>query len=163
MELSKLIGEFRNNVMCRYDSNQAKAQELFKQLMPYMIDYDVALFNIEWRHFMFNEITVSEFGEYFKKYITDTIIDPNEKVFNELRERLKLYKDTLVLNYFKVYKLNDVVKDHEDFYWVLRESQSRIVHDSCVGEWIPLKGVIPDKDYNELVRVWNLNNKDKAI
>lgn len=82
----------------------------------------------------------------------------------ELKEKLKPYKDTLVIDEFdRISRLVDVEDGEEDFYWVLDNSKEGIYRFSCVGGWIPLKGFIPDKDYNRMVYKWNLNNKEKAI
>lgn len=81
----------------------------------------------------------------------------------KLKEELEPYKNTLVLDYFEVARLVDVIDGKDDFYWVLDFFKKGIVHSSCCTGWIPLKGKIDDKDYEQLVRVWNLNNVEKAI
>lgn len=81
---------------------------------------------------------------------------------DSLKKELEPYKDTLVLDYFEVVRLVDVFEDEDDFYWVY-DSHKGLVHSSCVVGWTPLKGTLGDEDYNELVRVWNLNNVEKAI
>lgn len=78
-----------------------------------------------------------------------------------LQEELAPYRNTLVLNYFEVVRLVDVIDEEDDYYWVL-DSHKGIVYSSCVGGWIPLKGKLDTKDYAELVRVWNLNNIEPA-
>jgi hypothetical protein len=55
----------------------------------------------------------------------------------------------------------DVIDGEDDYYWVL-DTHKGIVHSSCVGGWIPLKGKLDPKDYRELVRVWNLNNTESS-
>ena len=87
-----------------------------------------------------------------------------ETTLESLKEELKPYKDTLVINHFdKVVRLVDVIDEIEDdFYWVY-DSRTGIEYESCVVGWVPLKGYIRDKDYEKLVRIWNLNNIEKAI
>jgi hypothetical protein len=82
---------------------------------------------------------------------------------DELKKELEPYRNTLVLDYFKIVRLVDVVDGDDDYYWVLDDSGRGIYWSSCVGGWIPLKGRLKNKDYKELVRVWNLNNVEKAI
>jgi hypothetical protein len=41
--------EFVNEVMCRRDSNQRKADKLWLEIKPYINDKDVKLFETEWR------------------------------------------------------------------------------------------------------------------
>lgn len=80
-------------------------------------------------------------------------------------EFLNKYKNTLVLNYFKVIKLIDLVRDKDEYgepYWIvehLDEEKYETSWHSILGRITPLKGKIPAKDYKELVRVWELNEK----
>lgn len=80
----------------------------------------------------------------------------------ELKEELEPYKNTLVLYYFDVVRLVDVIDGEDDYYWVY-DTHKGIVHASCVSGWIALKGVLPDKEYKRLVNVWNLNNVENVI
>lgn len=79
-----------------------------------------------------------------------------------LQEELLPYKNTLVLNHFEVVKLVDVIDGQDDYYWVY-DTIHGIIHSTCVGGWIPLKGVLPEKDYDYILRIWNLNNIEKAV
>ena len=79
----------------------------------------------------------------------------------ELQQELEPYKNTLVLSYFKVVRLVDVIDGDYDYYWVY-DTEKGIVHHSCVGGWTPLKGHIQNEDYKRLVSVWNLNHIEKA-
>ena len=58
--------------------------------------------------------------------------------------------------------LVDVIDGEDDYYWVY-DSRKGIYHSSCVGGWTPLKGFIKQEDYDRMVRIWNLNNIEKAI
>lgn len=81
-----------------------------------------------------------------------------------MKERLEKYKNTLVATIdFKIVKLNDIVYIEEDDenYWQFILNDNEILQ-SCALDWIPLKGKISDNDYNELVRIWNLNNNEKV-
>jgi len=82
----------------------------------------------------------------------------------DLKNELEPYKNTLVIGlYQEVMRLVDVIEDEVDYYWVV-DTYKGILHYSCCGcGWIPLKGFIKDGDYDQLVRIWNLNNEEKAI
>jgi hypothetical protein len=78
------------------------------------------------------------------------------------KKELEPYKDTLVISDFDaVVRLVDVIDGEEDYYWVY-DTYKGIVNASCVCGWIPLKGFIPEDDYNRLKNVWNLNNIEKC-
>lgn len=80
----------------------------------------------------------------------------------ELQDELEHHKNTLVLNFFEVVRLVDVKEDEDDFYWVY-DTGKEIVWSSCVNNFIQLKGKLNYAAYNDLVRVWNLNNDVKAF
>jgi len=83
--------------------------------------------------------------------------------FKELKKELKPYKNTLVIGHFnEVVRLVGVNEDEDDYYWIYDSKEGKS-YESCVGGWVALKGVIPDEDYERLLRVWNLNNIEKAI
>jgi hypothetical protein len=81
----------------------------------------------------------------------------------ELQKEMEPYKDSLVLDFFEVVKLEGVEYDEgddgwpSDFFWVYRKLDGKIYWSSCCGRWTPLKGKIDDDEYNNLERVWNLN------
>jgi len=82
--------------------------------------------------------------------------------FEKLKRELAPYKNTLVIDdNYKVTRLVDIVDGGEDYYWVV-DDMKRLIHQSCVGGWIPLKGFIREEEYNRLVRRWNLNNVEKV-
>jgi len=81
---------------------------------------------------------------------------------SELQQELDPYKNTLVIDIIgSVVRLVDVIDGEEDFYWVF-DNKDGIHHSSCVMGWTPLKGFIREDDYNKMVRIWNLNNIEKA-
>lgn len=84
----------------------------------------------------------------------------NIATFETLKAELRPYENTLVLDHFEVVNLIDV-EDHpnDDFYWVYFSLYRGKYLSSCVGGWVPLKGHIPDDDYERLKYVWNLNFK----
>lgn len=81
----------------------------------------------------------------------------------ELQKEVKQYKNTLVIGSFdEIVRLIDVIDGESDFYWVY-DTWKEIRHESCLIPWIPIKGFIPDDKYEGLVKIWNLNNIEKAI
>jgi hypothetical protein len=85
------------------------------------------------------------------------------EMLTKLKAELEPFKNTLVIdNLDNVVRLVDVIDDEDDYYWVY-DSKQGIYHSSCVGEWIPLKGFVEQKKYDNLVYMWNLNNIEKAI
>lgn len=79
----------------------------------------------------------------------------------KFKREIEPYKDTLVLVYFEIARLIDVIEEDEEFYWVLDFFEKGIVLTSCLIGWIPLKGKIDDIHYDELIRVWNLNKNER--
>jgi len=75
---------------------------------------------------------------------------------------LEPFKNTLVIEQYRVVLLMDVIDGGDDYYWVV-DDWGEITHVTCVGSWIGLKGVISDDDYERMKRVWNLNQTNKAI
>jgi len=80
---------------------------------------------------------------------------------SELKAELEPFRNTLVLEYFNVVRLVDVIESKDDYYWVY-DGDKGLILSSCVGGWFPLKGFIRQEDYDRLVRVWNLNHDEKA-
>lgn len=81
----------------------------------------------------------------------------------DLKAEVEPYKNTLVIDDFDtVVRLVDVIDGDDDYYWVF-ESRNRTYYSSCVGGWIPLKGFIEQEKYDRMVRIWNLNNIEKAV
>jgi hypothetical protein len=56
-------------------------------------------------------------------------------------------------------KLVDVISD-EKYIWWIYDNGRKTIKSSVVMNWIPLKGKIDDKDYEELERIWNQSTKD---
>tara|TARA_Y100001938_G_C7736498_1_gene257254 strand:+ start:234 stop:509 length:276 start_codon:yes stop_codon:yes gene_type:complete len=65
--------DFVNEVMCRRDSNQRKADKLWVEIKPYIKDKDANLFETEWRgHYISTgEHTPDDFA-----YWIETLIKP---------------------------------------------------------------------------------------
>lgn len=76
----------------------------------------------------------------------------------ELQEEVAQYKNTLVISHHKVVMLLDVIDGTDDYYWVTEHWGGEIHHETCVGGWTALKGVIPERDYGMMEMQW-LENK----
>jgi hypothetical protein len=93
----------------------------------------------------------------------ELIDEITQKHLDELREEMAPYKDTLVLDYFKVVRLEGVEYDPgdkdwpSDLFWVYRKLDGHTYWSSCCGKWMPLKGKITDEEYEWLEHVWKLN------
>jgi hypothetical protein len=79
---------------------------------------------------------------------------------DDLKMEMKGIQGTLVLDHFDVVRLIDVVDGEDDYYWVYKSSERGVYWSSCCGRWIPLKGKLDEKDYNEIERVWGLNENN---
>jgi len=87
----------------------------------------------------------------------------------DLRAELEPFRNTLVIDDFDtVVRLVDVIDGEDDYYWVYdgrisSYGRKGIYHSTCVGGWIPLKGFVEQEKYERMVRIWNLNNIEKAV
>lgn len=71
--LKKLLEDFRNNVFCRRESNQRKARESWLYLGKLLPDEKRVGFEIEWSHYLLNELNHKQFGGVFKNINSDII------------------------------------------------------------------------------------------
>jgi len=76
----------------------------------------------------------------------------------ELQEETDKYKDTLVIDFFKIRLFRQIIEDPDDFYYKLVSYKGRVSLLSCVGSFIPLIDSLSKKQYNYLANIWNLNN-----
>ena len=117
----------------------------------------------------------NETGKPFNKWITETRTELAQKriqFVNELNSELELHKHELVIFGFDIVRLQDVDDDDLDYYWAYNENvgmkgmyegDTGVMSASCVIGHNYLKGVLPEDEYNNLVRFWNLNNLEQAI
>lgn len=80
--------------------------------------------------------------------------------YEEFQQEVEPFLGQLVLSHFDVVLLQGTSKDKWDYYHVFVHFKNKVVHSTAVGTFYALKGVIQDKEYNELVRIWNLNNNE---
>lgn len=73
------------------------------------------------------------------------------------KEDLKTHRFEFVLTEFKVVKLIDVWDGEDDYYWIYQNWGGSISFSTCCGSWTPLKGVLPDDEYDRIVKSWSLN------
>jgi hypothetical protein len=79
----------------------------------------------------------------------------NKKFFKRFVSK---HKGELVLDCFDVVRLDGFAEDDIDYYYICtgRRGEEWI---SCVGALYPLKGILPEKQYERLLKVFNLNVK----
>lgn len=82
------------------------------------------------------------------------------------REGLKQSKfDLVIIDYKVVLLLGLEENDPQDYYWIYTEfhdeSKKNInpKYMTCIEGMYPLKGMIPDKQYDGMVDVWNMNHQ----
>ena len=79
------------------------------------------------------------------------------------KEQYATFINTLVLHHFRVVRLIEIFEDEEDIWYKLEAfpmiGNLRIINSSVLIPIVPLKGVLPDKEYNEMVRIWNINKQ----
>lgn len=70
------------------------------------------------------------------------------------------HKGEFVISWDKVVRLIGIVDSiDDDYYWLFFDGR-KLSMSSCVGGFIPLKGKIDEKDYDELIRLAKLNHID---
>lgn len=81
------------------------------------------------------------------------------KTARKLLEEEQKYANSLVLDGFKVvlFLLVDL-EDNEDNWYIFREMHQGLYRSSAVGQPIFLRDKLAKEEYEELVRIWNLNN-----
>ncbi len=65
-------------------------------------------------------------------------------------------KGQLVLSHYKVYQLIGIGEDEYDFYWLLYDGR-KVQWATCVGSITQLKDKIDKRDYDDMVRIAELN------
>lgn len=70
------------------------------------------------------------------------------------------YKGQHVISSNTVYRFIGIVDDEEDYYYCFYDGRKLYLH-SCVGTFVPLKGFIQDKHYDEFKRIARLNHYDQ--
>jgi hypothetical protein len=74
-------------------------------------------------------------------------------------EFIEKHKGELLLDFHEVVRLVGFDEDDQDYYYVLHSLKSGKYLESCVGALYPLKGVLPEKEYDCLVSIFDLNIK----
>ena len=78
-----------------------------------------------------------------------------------LREFENLKGQFVINASWNIERLVAVGEDDMDYYWITYNGRT-FTWNTCVGRIMPLKGHLRDKDYNEMVRLANLNHWDQA-
>ncbi len=76
-------------------------------------------------------------------------------------EKFEKHKGELVIcDFHHVQRLIGVAEDQDDLYWVYYNGRGKVTLSSCVGGFIPLKGFIEERHYENLKRIARLNDYD---
>lgn len=67
------------------------------------------------------------------------------------------HRGELILGYFDLMRLDGLVDRPDDDYYFKVSGERGVKLLSCVGRVFLLKGFLPDDDYTELERAFNLN------
>jgi len=87
--------------------------------------------------------------------------DPTE--FEDiLRKDTEPYIGTLVLHNFKVVRLSGLEQDDYNWYYEFHDADGILQSITVLSGFVPLKGHIPEEDYERLIYSWNLNSYIKA-
>jgi hypothetical protein len=78
-----------------------------------------------------------------------------------LREFEELKGQFVITAGWDIERLVAVGEDSMDYYWITYNGR-KFQWNTCVGRIMPLKGHLRDKDYNELVRLADLNHFDRV-
>lgn len=76
------------------------------------------------------------------------------------KNELEQLKGQLVISNFNVYRLIALVEDDMDYYYCLYDGRT-VRLTSCAMRLTPLRGFIPNRDYEEMVRICELNHYDQ--
>jgi len=76
-------------------------------------------------------------------------------------EKFEKYKGQFVINAsWQVQRLIAVSEDDMDWYWVFYDGR-KVNLCSCVMGFVPLKGFVEEKHYQEFIRLAKLNDYDR--
>jgi len=118
------------------------------------------------------ECLKTETGKPYNKWTTETrseLAKQSLELAQNLIKEFEQHKNELVIDNYNVVRLFDLDSDKYDMYWCYEKQVGGMLNDtikyesSCIIGHIYLKGVLPDTEYDELVRVWNLNNINNVI
>lgn len=82
----------------------------------------------------------------------------NKTIILSLFEKLK--GQFVITDSHNIERLVAIGEDGYDYYWVTYDGR-KLKWSSCVGRVMPLKGYLRSEDYNELVRLSELNDFDQ--
>ena len=78
-----------------------------------------------------------------------------------LREFENLKGQFVITSGWDIERLIAVGEDDMDYYWITYNGR-KLHWNTCVGRVMPLKGYLREEDYNELVRIAQLNHFDQS-
>jgi len=65
--VAELIDQFRNEVLCRNEGNQAKAKKIWRELYGFLLEGEGNEISIEWHDYMVEGQGPEKFGECLKR------------------------------------------------------------------------------------------------
>lgn len=86
-------------------------------------------------------------------------MDSNLVMFTRVYDNLK---GQFIISHDRVYRFVGLLDDEEDYYYCLYDGEGFHLH-SCTSKLIPLKGWIRVADYDEFVRLAELNHHDQSL
>lgn len=100
-------------------------------------------------------------GECSNPGCPSPIKDIEEKVVDNktlIEQEVKDYGNQIVLYSGELYRLIGYADGKEDYYYITKDMRGRRSWQSCVGGIVPLKKYLPEKDYEHLDNLFELND-----
>ena len=76
-------------------------------------------------------------------------------------EQFEQHKGQFIIMGTKVVRFVAIAEDDMDYYYVCYDGR-KIHWHSCVGRFVVLKGKIDERDYNDFIRIAELNHFDQT-
>ena len=73
----------------------------------------------------------------------------------------KLKGQFVITSSWEIERLIAIGEDEWDYYYITYNGR-KLQWNTCVGKLVPLKGYLRDRDYNEFIRLAELNHFDQA-
>lgn len=91
--------------------------------------------------------------------VTKHKLKPMDENLRIIKNQFKKHKGQYVINHGVVQRLIAIGTDDSDYYYIFWDGR-KTIWSTCVGTFVPLKGKIEDKHYNEFGRIAKLNDYD---
>lgn len=96
----------------------------------------------------------------FEKTLGEEVQEPvDNPIWIQMKEEFEKLRGQLVLVDFRVALFVDIHYGRHGLYYKFAfESREVASYEASAYSPIPLKGIIPDEEYNRMVYIWNNNN-----